>query len=441
MIYIVADDLTGANDTGAQFAKKGYRTIVLILEDRLPEMFFTDNYDVVVLDTETRNVDEKTARNRLNKILEGLHFSKEDIVYKKIDSTLRGNIGGEIEEIMKIFGKKVCILSPSFPSHQRATLGGYLLMQKKLIEHSAFNENLYGKKKDSYIPSVLAKQTNLQIGHIDISDVEKGQPAILNRISELVKEKKQIIIVDSNNDENLQDIVSGGLKYRDSVLFSGSAGLANYLAKSHKHKYPIIEQKSEKSPVLIIGGSRNPVMVSQIEYIKNNMNFNEIKIDISQIFKHKNQLILDYGYESLKILKNNKNLIIYTNAIENEEKSINNKIMQKYKISYRDLENSIKEAFGTLAAYLVNGSNVRNLILTGGDIALSVCKELDICKLQILDELLPGIPLARASYKKQNLNIVTKAGGFGQEDALYKLINKFQNYFESTTTGENIRED
>ena len=394
----------------------------------------------MVLDTETRNVDEKTARNRLNKILERLHISKEDIVYKKIDSTLRGNIGAEIEEIMKIFGKKVCILSPSFPSHQRATLGGYLLMQKKLIEESEYSENLYEKKKDSYIPFVLAKQTNLQVGHIDISDVEKGQPAILNRISELVKEKKQIIIVDSNNDENLQDIVSGGLKYRNSVLFSGSAGLANYLAKSHKHKYPIIEQKSEKSPVLIIGGSRNPVMVSQIEYIKNNMNFNEIKIDISQIFKHKNQLILDYGYESLKILKNNKDLIIYTNAIENEEKSINNKIMQKYKISYRDLENSIKEAFGTLAAYLVNGSNVRNLILTGGDIALSVCKELNISKLQILDELLSGIPLARASYKKQNLNIVTKAGGFGQEDALYKLINKFQNYFENTTTGENIRE-
>ena len=302
---------------------------------------------------------------------------------------------------MKIFGKKVCILSPSFPSHQRATLGGYLLMQKKLIEHSAFNENLYGKKTDSYIPSVLAKQTNLQIGHVDILDVEKGQLAILNRISELVKEKKQIIIVDSNDDENLKDIVSGGLKYGDSVLFSGSAGLANYLAKSHEHEYTIVEQKSEKSPVLIIGGSRNPVMVSQIEYIKNNMNFNEIKIDISQIFKHKNQLILDYGYESLKILKNNKDLIIYTNAIENEEKSINNKIMQKYKISYRDLENSIKEAFGTLAAYLVNGSNVRNLILTGGDIALSVCKELDICKLQILDELLPGIPLARASYKNK----------------------------------------
>lgn len=441
MIYIIADDLTGANDTGAQFAKKGYQTIVLILEDRLPEMFFADNYDVVVLDTETRSIDEKTARNRLNKILEGLHISKEDIVYKKIDSTLRGNIGAEIEEIMKIFGKKVCILSPSFPSNQRATLGGYLLMQKKLIEHSTFNENLYGKKKDSYIPYVLAKQTNLQIGHIDISDVEKGQQAILNRISRLVKEKKQIIIVDSNDDENLKDIVSGGLKYGDSVLFSGSAGLANYLVKSHKHEYPIVEQKSEKSPILIVGGSRNPVMVSQIEYLKSNMNFNEIKIDISQIFKHKNQLILDYGHESLKILKNNKDLIIYTNAIENEEKSINNKIMQKYRINYRDLKNSIKEAFGTLATYLVNGSNVRNLILTGGDIALSVCKELNISKLQIIDELLPGIPLARASYKKQNLNIVTKAGGFGQEDALYKLINKFQNYFKNTTTVENIGED
>ena len=48
--------------------------------------------------------------------------------------------------------------------------------------------------------------------------------------------------------------------------------------------------------------------------------------------------------------------------------------------------------------------------------------------MNILDELLPGIPLAIANYKNYHLNIVTKAGGFGKEDALYNLINKLKNY-------------
>ncbi|MDD5689096.1 MAG: nucleotide-binding domain containing protein, partial [Caldisericia bacterium] len=93
----------------------------------------------------------------------------------------------------------------------------------------------------------------------------------------------------------------------------------------------------------------------------------------------------------------------------------------------KELENKIKEFFGILTANIVKEIEVRNLILTGGDVAISVCKELDISKLNILDELLPGIPLARARIKNRDLNIVTKAGGFGKKDTLYELINKFRN--------------
>jgi len=123
-----------------------------------------------------------------------------------------------------------------------------------------------------------------------------------------------------------------------------------------------------------------------------------------------------------------RDLVLHTNAIYNEEKLINKKLMLKYNIGFRELEIEIKNFLGKLTSKIIKNSDARNLILTGGDVALGVCKELVIYNMNILDELLPGIPLAIANYKNYKLNIITKAGGFGKEDTLYNLINKLKNY-------------
>ena len=102
--------------------------------------------------------------------------------------------------------------------------------------------------------------------------------------------------------------------------------------------------------------------------------------------------------------------------------------MLKYNICFRELETKIKTFLGELTSRTVKNSHARNLILTGGDIALGVCRELGISNLIILDELLPGIPLSTTRHENIHLNIMTKADGFGEEDTLYKLIIKFKNY-------------
>lgn len=119
-------------------------------------------------------------------------------------------------------------------------------------------------------------------------------------------------------------------------------------------------------------------------------------------------------------------MVIRTNAISNERKLVNKKLILEYNISFRELEIKIKVFLGELTSRIVKNCNARNLILTGGDVALEICKKLNIYNMSILDELLPGIPLAIANYKDYKLNIITKAGGFGKEDALYNLINKLK---------------
>ena len=147
-----------------------------------------------------------------------------------------------------------------------------------------------------------------------------------------------------------------------------------------------------------------------------------------QVFSNKDRTLDDYAAECIKAIKGNHDLVIHTGAIYNEEKLINKKLMLKYNIGFRELEIEIKNFLGKLTSKIIKNSSSRNLILTGGDVALGVCKELSIYNMNILDELLPGIPLAIANYKNYNLNIVTKAGGFGKEDTLYNLINKLKNY-------------
>ena len=428
MIYVIADDLTGANDTGVQFAKKGYNTMVSIL-DKQSTIIIPNNLDVFVVDTETRELKSKIAREKLRNILKRLNINKNDMIYKKVDSTLKGNVGDEIEEIMNILKKDICVFSPSYPSYQRITVGGHLIVDQKPLELSEYSCYNSTQIENSSIPFLLKKQTDFPVTQIDLKDVAKGQKAILLKINELYQKGNKIIVIDSTNEEHLKDIFASGLKFDGQVLFSGSAGLANNFPNIYNKNEDLkINIENSKSPVIVVAGSRNSIMEDQINYLKNRLNFAELKIDLEQIFSNKDRILDNYNTKCIEAIKTNRDLVIHTNAIYNEEKLINKKVMLKYHLGFRELEVEIKKFLGELTSKIIKNSNVRNLFLTGGDIALGVCEELKIYNMNILDELLPGIPLAIANYKNYKLNIITKAGGFGKEDTLYNLINKLKNY-------------
>jgi len=245
MIYVIADDLTGANDTGVQFVKKGYNTMVSIF-DKQSTIIIPNNLDVFVIDTETRELESKTTRKKLRSILEKININKKDIIYKKVDSTLRGNIGNELEEIVIILNRDICIFSPSYPSYQRITIGGYLVVDQKPLGSSEYSSNNLKQEENSFIPFLLKKQTNFSVGQIDLKDVAKGQKTILSKINELYQKGNKIIVIDSTSEQHLADIFSGGLKFDGSVLFSGSAGLANHFPNVYIFLMYIIKIKNLK---------------------------------------------------------------------------------------------------------------------------------------------------------------------------------------------------
>lgn len=428
MKYIIADDLSGANDTGVKFAKKGYNAVVSITTNQ-STLLIPDKIDVFVVDTETRELEERPARKKVKSILEKLRIDQDDFVYKKVDSTMRGNIGAEIEEIMKFLQKDICIFSPSFPSHQRVTIDGFLMVDQKPPGKGEYSSHQLNQEENIFIPSILKKQTNFSFGQIYLKDVARGQKAILSKMNELYKKGNKIIVLDSTIENHLRDIFNSGLKFSGTVLFSGSAGLANHFPINNNRPEKLKANiENIKSPVIVVAGSRNSIVGQQISHLKNSLNFPEIKIELEQLFSDRGRILENYTAKSIELINTGQDLLIYTDAIYNERQSINKKLMVKYHLSFRELEIEIKKIFGKLTSEIIKNTKARNLILTGGDVALGVCEELKIYSMNILDELLPGIPLAIANYKNYKLNIITKAGGFGKEDTLYELINKFKSY-------------
>ncbi len=426
MIYVIADDLTGANDTGVQFSKQGFKTVVFIVSDASDFLGgnerICETVEVVVVDTETREVDAITARNKIKAVLRKLNLNSDDIVYKKIDSTLRGSIGVEIEEIMLALQKGICIFTPSYPFYHRAAIDGYLIVNNYSPRLDRL-DNDKPSRNPLYIPSLLEKQTRLPILRIGLEDVAMGAEAILERLRQFSGSERKIVVVDAVEERHLESIVASALSCERSVLICGSAGPAKYLSDYLSFR----ERRCAKS-TLIVCGSRNPVMQGQVNFLNLATGIFIIDIDLEKIYSGEEKALKHYLTESLNILEDKKYLVIRPD-IKYRAKSSVGEIMAKHGVSFRELELTIRDFLGKLTAMIMERNPVKNIILVGGDTARGVCLALGIDRLLILDELMPGIPLSVSETGKYaGLRIVTKAGAFGGEDTLYQVLLRLLHY-------------
>lgn len=427
MIYVIADDLTGANDTGVQFSKRGLNTVVFILTESADidvDGAMRRQAEVLVVDTETREVDAAMARTKIRSVLHKLKLDQKDIIYKKIDSTLRGSIGAEIEEIMLTLQKNICIFTPSFPSHRRITVGGYLIVKDDLPSLREYSGAMPGKNHSVFIPALLERQTGFPVARIGLEDVVMGPDIISDRLRrQLAGTERIIVVVDAAEESHLKNIVTSALDFEGSVLLCGSAGSAKHLSDCL-----YLRKRESAGPVLLVCGSRSPIMQVQINYLHSAADIFEINVDLQQIFAAEEEVLHCYFTQAAGILEGGQNLVIRPDVKYHPKKAVET-IMAKHGVSFREVELAIRGFLGRLTAKIMDRYPLKNIILVGGDIAVGVCLALQIQSLRILDELLPGVPISVGeSTKFSGLRIVTKAGAFGEEDTLYKMLTGLLNY-------------
>ena len=117
-IIIIADDLTGACDSGIKFRNAGFETLVLtdVSEE---DVQAAGRCAIVSINTNTRSVPPEDARRRVEKLLRVMQKDKERLYYKKVDSVLRGNVADELEACLQQLEPDFALIAPAFPASGR----------------------------------------------------------------------------------------------------------------------------------------------------------------------------------------------------------------------------------------------------------------------------------------------------------------------------------
>ena len=179
---IVADDLTGANTAGVLLTKAGLRILTIVQDSAICDLS-ADDYDGVVVNAMSRTVSPDSARLILERDTKALIARGGEFFCKRIDSTIRGNLGAEVEGMLTALGTEyIAICVPSYPASGKITIGGYLLLNAVPIARTIASKDPLKPVRNSYLPDVFAEQTELQSAVIPLATVTKGTEAIISSL-------------------------------------------------------------------------------------------------------------------------------------------------------------------------------------------------------------------------------------------------------------------
>ena len=427
-LCVLADDLTGALDTGVKFTIAGLKTRTIIVDEpsTLSKMVGNDKIDVLVLDTETRALPSSKAYERVSETIKFVNSLGYDIIYKKVDSTLRGNVGSEIDALIDMFDLDAVLLTPAFIEQGRIVVGGYELVRGIPLSQTPFSKDPHTPIVESYLPSIIASQSKYKIKHIDIETVAKGSSEIKLKIIDAVKSGYKVITFDASAAQHLENIAIAYMELRKEglkLVASGSAGLASPLAK-------LLKRDMIRSPVMIIAASVNEVSIKQVEKLISLNQIPSVKIDVKPLILDPGTLHSYDAYvrEIVSKLEDGVDVVIRTVDDRSEVDEILT-LAAKRNVSKADLRNIILETLTSIANDVLSTvSHLTKIIVTGGDTAFAFLKSIKAGHVDIVDEVLPGIPLCKIKLSgDRELFLITKAGGFGDENTLINLYGYLKN--------------
>jgi uncharacterized protein YgbK (DUF1537 family) len=160
-LLVIADDLTGATDVAGQFAKAGVPTLIPLGGSAFERI--ESRFEVVCISSESRHRTPSDAARRVHEIARAAAQMGFEYIYKKTDSTLRGNIGSELQSLLLAVGQDRIAFVPAFPRMGRTTRDGFHFVHGQPLHLTPFAQDPLSPMRENYIPAVLARQTTLPI--------------------------------------------------------------------------------------------------------------------------------------------------------------------------------------------------------------------------------------------------------------------------------------
>lgn len=395
-ILILADDLTGAADTAARCRSAGLPATICLTPPGQPLPA-----GVVAFTSDSRHLPPDEAARRVRDVAAPL-AGVDALWYKKIDSTLRGNIGAELDALLDLLDAPAALVCPAFPAQGRGTVNGHLVAPG-------------GPPVGIHLPSRLGEQSHHPVQAFSLEDVRSGElgerfqrrdaktrGAVLSqsKVRRGDEESRRLLVVDAMTDADLALIVDAAGSI-PGLLLCGSAGLIGEVAKrSGTLSDPpgFGKPGGSDGSALVVVGSGSAMAHRQIE-----------------------RLLADRADTARLVVEDDSSSPPSPDAalvLLHQPRPAPDAVLDG------PTARRLAERLAECAQAQMAANRPDLLILVGGDTAVAVLSRLGVQRLDVQAELLPGMPLCTAFVARRPLRVVMKPGSFGDEDVLTVLLER-----------------
>ncbi len=380
---IIADDLTGALDAAGPFCDRGLRVATIVDPQSLSSKIDLSKIDVLAVNSDSRHVPVAEATRRVETITHSIDVEQFNFVIKKIDSTLRGNVVAETVCLASSLNRGLAIVAPAFPEQLRTVKKGYVHVAGVKLGATEF-------AADKLNPAPKESIHDLFSEHPDVNEAVLGD---LSTDLFVLPECLKVIAYDAEHDIELQRAVDAFHANVEGSILVGSSGITSRFAQSLPSRDVAQEDVSAES-LLFVVGSRSERSELQVKGLVDrsagsvargaNGEFGALHLDSENVFA----------------------LVAGEDASEVVSSSV------------------VASRLASTAADVVRSRNFEAVVVTGGDTALALLREMKVSAVEVLRNFVPGIPISRISFAGKQILLLTKAGGFGDLDLFVRIATE-----------------
>ena len=430
LIGAVADDLTGATTTGVLLARSKARTAVFFNEEAAEKTEGIDELDAILISSNSRPLPANEAYDKVKSATIALKKMGVEYFSKRIDTTLRGGVGVEIDAMLDQMKEgTVAVVVPAMPQSRRILVGGYSVIDGVALINTPVAQDVRTPVKENYIPRLLEGHTRRKVGLVTLDKVLAGEEVIEEALAEQKKAGCEVIVVDGITLEDVENIAKACISLRWDVVavdpgpFTSKLAFYRELISAEEPNIPPQADEAGKT-VLIAAGSATPVTKKQMEILCQDPRHVRVSVEPLPLIEG-GDVALDEVFKAVnkaaELLEsdNQPRAILFETALHGELLNLDAGGMSA---------NRINAGLGMIISQLlekVGKEKVAGLYTTGGDTMVNVCYQLGVECIEVMDYVIPQTDVGRlVGSKYSGLPVVGKGGLTGNDNTACDIVSR-----------------
>ena len=438
LIGAVADDLTGATTTGVLLARSKARTAVFFNEEAAEKTEGIDELDAILISSNSRPLPANEAYDKVKSATIALKKMGVEYLSKRIDTTLRGGVGVEIDAMLDQMKEgTVAVVVPAMPQSRRILVGGYSVIDGVALINTPVAQDVRTPVKENYIPRLLEGQTRRKVGLVTLDKVLAGEEVIEEALAEQKKAGCEVIVVDGITLEDVENIAKACISLRWDVVavdpgpFTSKLAFYRELISAEEPNIPPQADEAGKT-VLIAAGSATPVTKKQMEILCQDPRHVRVSVEPLPLIEG-GDVALDEVFKAVnkaaELLEsdNQPRAILFETALHGELLNLDEEDNKRHYAGGMSA-NRINAGLGMIISQLlekVGKEKVAGLYTTGGDTMVNVCYQLGVECIEVMDYVIPQTDVGRlVGSKYSGLPVVGKGGLTGNDNTACDIVSR-----------------